>query len=89
MVESNVEQICGFYIVVLDRGFVYVGDACRKADGLLVIKDSRNIRRWGANLCCLVNGPVDATEYEFAGEVIAPWHAVMHFIKADKSKWVK
>jgi hypothetical protein len=36
----------GFRIVVLDRGFVYVGDVEQKADTLR-ISNARNIRAWG------------------------------------------
>lgn len=35
-------------IVVLHRGFVFVGDV-ERGDGEIVIHNARNIRRWGTN----------------------------------------
>ena len=39
-------QTMGVQIVVLDRGFVYVGDVTVDADWV-TIRNARNIRRWG------------------------------------------
>ena len=74
----------GFAIVVLDRGFVYVGDVEISADWC-VIYNAKNIRRWGTTkgLGELVNGPTKATELDPVGTVRAPMRAVISVIEAS------
>ena len=43
---KKVEKLIGFGIVVLDRGFVYVGSVETDQDWC-VITDAKNIRCWG------------------------------------------
>lgn len=71
----------GQNIVVLDRGFVYVGDVCEK-DGMLIITKAKNIRYWGTKngLGELQNGPLKETKLDDVGIVKAPLRAVIHFI---------
>lgn len=73
--------ISGQHIVVLDRGFVYVGDVSISGD-FVTIKNAKNIRLWGTTqgLGELCNGPLSGTKLDAVGEVIAPIRAVMHFI---------
>lgn len=68
-------------IVVLDRGFVYVGKVSDEGENLR-ITNCRNIRRWGTTkgLGELVNGPTSETRLDDVGEVIAPKRAVIHQI---------
>ena len=75
-------------IVVLDRGWVYVGATARQDDEL-VIKDARCIRYWGTTrgLGQLADtGPTDKTKLDPVGTVVAPMRAVIHRI-ACKSNW--
>ncbi len=78
----------GWQIVVLERGFVYVG-MVTIADGYLRIIAARNIRRWGTKrgLGELVDGPLPNTALDAAGVVIAPLHALIHLIGVDGAKW--
>ncbi len=71
----------GQHIVVLDRGFVYVGEVTC-TDAYATIKDAKNIRVWGTSngLGELRNGPLIGTKLDHVGEVIAPHKAVIHFI---------
>jgi hypothetical protein len=71
----------GQHIVVLDRGFVYVGDVSCD-DHYVTITNARNIRKWGTTegLGELRNGPLADTKLDKVGEVIAPHRAVIHFI---------
>ena len=74
----------GFAIIVLDRGFVYVGDV--EIDGdWCVIKNAQNIRRWGTTkgLGELVSGPTKDTVLDPAGTVRAPMRAVISVIDAS------
>ena len=72
MKESTVLE--GFAIVVLDRGFVYVGDV-RMDDRFCVISGARNIRRWGTTRGLgelALDGPLQHTVLDAVGTVRAP-----------------
>jgi hypothetical protein len=78
----------GFAIVVLDRGFVYVGNTTIENDWC-IITNARNIRQWGTTkgLGELVNGPLAKTILDLVGTVRAPMRAVISLIDTDASKW--
>ncbi len=71
----------GQAIVVLDRGFVYVGDVTREGD-MLAIANAKNIRVWGTSkgLGELVKGPTTKTVLDAVGTVQAPFRAVITVI---------
>jgi hypothetical protein len=71
----------GNNIVVVDRGFVYVGSVTIEGD-MCRIQNARNIRKWGTTkgLGELVNGPTVETVLDNYGEVLVPMKAVIHFI---------
>jgi hypothetical protein len=75
----------GTQIVVLDRGFVYVGTVTVGTQ-FVTIKNARNIRRWGTTkgLGELADGPTSDTVLDHVGEVVAPMRAVIHFIKCTR-----
>ena len=72
----------GSQIIVVDRGFVYVGSVTIEGD-MCRIRNARNIRRWGTTkgLGELVNGPLEDTVLDEYGEVLVPMKAVIHFVK--------
>ncbi len=75
-------------IVVLDRGFVYVGYT--EIDGDFVnITRAKNIRYWGTTkgLGELVNGPLKDTKLDNVGTVKAPLRALISLIDVEPSKW--
>lgn len=75
-------------IVVLDRGFVYVGRV--EIDGDFVnITGASNIRVWGTKkgLGELVNGPLSDTVLDRVGSVKAPIRALISLIDVEQSKW--
>ena len=78
----------GMQIVILDRGFVYVGKTITDADWCY-IKDAQNIRIWGTSrgLGELVNGPLSGTKLDATGSVRAPLRALIGLIAAEESKW--
>ena len=81
--------LTGFSIVVLDRGFVYVGDVTHDGEWC-VIRDARNIRVWGTTkgLGQLAQeGPQSGTRLDVVGLVRAPARAVIHLIDTEASKW--
>nr|WP_294577657.1 hypothetical protein [uncultured Rhodopila sp.] len=71
----------GTQIVVMDRGWVYVGKVFCEGD-MVRIENARNIRRWGTTqgLGELRDGPKPNTQLDPAGTVLTPLRAVIHFI---------
>ena len=76
----------GLQIVVLDRGFVYIGYVITDGEWCH-ITDAWNIRRWGttAGLGELVNGPTPDTRLDRVGNVRVPFHALQHLITVEVS----
>ena len=76
-------------IVILDRGFVYVGDV--EVDGdWLVIRNGANVRRWGTQkglgeLASL--GPRPATVLDPATTVRAPLRSVVATLDCEPTQW--
>lgn len=75
-------------IVVLDRGFVYVGQVKEEGD-FLVIRNAKNIRIWGTTkgLGELVGGPLTNTKLDPVGTVRVPLRALISLIDVEQSKW--
>jgi hypothetical protein len=75
-------------IVVLDRGFVYVG-RIEMDDDFVVIKSAKNIRAWGTTkgLGELVSGPLANTKLDAVGTVRAPLRALISLIDVNQEKW--
>lgn len=75
-------------IVVLERGFVYVGHVTMEPD-FVNIRNARNIRYWGTTkgLGELVNGPLSTTKIDDVGTVRAPLRALISLIDVNQSKW--
>ena len=79
-----------YQIVVLDRGFVYVGDCLVEGD-TLVIREARNLRRWrtsrGLGQLAL-EGPRPDTVTDPCGTVRAPLRALIHTLDTERSLWI-
>lgn len=75
-------------IVVLDRGFVYVGITKIEGD-FVVIQKAKNIRVWGTSkgLGELVHGPLTGTRLDDVGTVKAPLRALISLINVEQTKW--
>ena len=71
----------GKQIVVIDNGFVHVGD-CVVEDGLLLISNASNIRVWGTTrgVGQLVSGPTPQTKADPLGTVCVPFGRVVFFL---------
>ena len=80
--------LTGTAIVVLDRGFVYVGKVTVEGEWC-IIENAKNIRVWGTTngLGELVNGPTKTTKLDTVGSVRAPMRAVISIIDANDEKW--
>ena len=78
----------GAAIVVLDRGFVYVGNVTIDGDWC-VIEKAQNIRVWGTTkgLGELVSGPTKDTKLDPVGTVRAPMRAVISIIDTKAEAW--
>jgi hypothetical protein len=87
--QSEVVHPSGTHIVVLDRGFIYVGDIAREGE-YWRITNARNIRYWGTTkgLGEIAAGPTDATKADPAGTVIVPAKSVIHLLVCPQpNRW--
>jgi len=77
-----------YKIVVLDRGFVYVGAVKIEGD-FVIICNAKNIRAWGTTkgLGELVGGPLSKTVVDRVGTVRAPLRALISLIDVESGKW--
>jgi hypothetical protein len=82
-------ETLGKQIVVIDNGFVHVGDCSRLPDGSLRIDDCENVRVWGTErgLGQLAAGPTSKTITDECGIVIVPADRVVFFIAVKDGAW--
>lgn len=76
-------------IVVLQRGWVYVGRFVRN-ENLCQLHDASCIRLWGTTkgLQELVHGPTSSTKLDRCDGVVEfDWLTVIHTISVEGSKW--
>ena len=76
-------------IVVLERGWVYVGDVSRDGDDI-VIENALNIRRWGTGRGLgelALKGPQPNTKVDPAGTVRTHKGAMIHLIDCTGGDW--
>jgi hypothetical protein len=79
----------GLQIVILDRGWVYVGNVTIEGNWC-VIQNAKCVRRWGTDdgLGQLASkGPQPETKLEVTGTVKANMRAVIGLIGCEASKW--
>ena len=83
-----------YAIAVLDRGFVYVGlvDIYMSDLGTewIVIRDARNIRRWGTTRGLgqlALEGPTSATTLDPVGVVRAPARSLVSILETEERLW--
>ena len=64
-------EIGDMRIIAADKGFVFVGKCEDQEDGSVIIRNAKNIRRWGTTkgLGELVNGPTSKTQHDPYGTV--------------------
>lgn len=73
----------GKQVVVVDNGFVHVGD-CSINGEMLKIENAKNIRRWGTErgLGQLRDGPVKGkTVSDDCGTILVPFGRVVFFLQ--------
>lgn len=81
----------GLNIVILDRGFVYVGDVAIDGEWVL-ITNAKNVRRWGTSQGLgelAAKGPQPETKLDMGGSIKAPLRAVIGLIKCEALSWKK
>ena len=87
MTERKVQS--GFAIVVVDRGFVYVGQCDLDADWCVVTR-ARNIRYWGTTRGLgqlALEGPTKDTKLDPITTVRIPMRAVISVIETEEAQW--
>lgn len=81
--------LTGYAVVVVDRGFVYVGQT-EVDDQWCVIRNARNIRHWGTKNGLgelALHGPQKETKLDECGTVRIPIHALIHLLDTEESIW--
>lgn len=81
--------LSGFCIVVVNKGFVYVGDA-EINKNFCVISNAMCIRKWGATKGLgelAINGNNDKTILDATGTVRIPLTSLIQTIDTERSKW--
>ena len=76
-------------IAVLERGFVYVGNAS-VADGFVTIEGAGLVRRWGTKRGLgqlAAEGPQPNSVIDPAGRVVAPITSLVCLIDCNDSVW--
>lgn len=90
--ENSDEIDHGFCIVILDKGFIYIGDLTTD-EKFLTIKDPKNIRYYSSGKGLLwhaANGSKDVKLDPYPNGIIkAPFFELKHFIPTEKSLWVQ
>ena len=78
----------GIQIVVLDRGFIYVGSVTTDEEWVH-IENASNIRVWGTTtgLGELVSGPTKATKLDKTGNIKASRKALIALIAVEEGAW--
>jgi hypothetical protein len=87
-IEINIDLL-PYRIVVLDRGFVYVG-RCYLDDRYLTLFGAWNIRYWGTTRGLgqlALEGPRPNTQLDRVGTVLVPLHALNHAVRTEVSLW--
>jgi len=86
---QNTQILSGFAIVVVDRGFAYVGNTEISGDWC-VVTNARNIRKWGTTRGLgqlALEGPQKDTVLDAAGVVRIPMRAVISVLDTEAEKW--
>jgi hypothetical protein len=79
-----------FQIVVLHRGFVFVGDVDRSNANEIVIHDAKNVRRWGTTKGLgelAQSGPLSNTKLDEAGTIRFSPLAEICSYDCNPAKW--
>lgn len=87
----RMKKTLGKQIVVIDNGFVQVGDCSMVTEvgqSFVRIDSCKSIRVWGttAGLGELRNGPLSGTKVDASGTVLVPFGRVVFFLQAG-DKW--
>jgi hypothetical protein len=85
--QSQPKMDLGFKIIILDRGFVYVGSTTIDGDYVRVT-NVRNIRKWGtiAGLGQIgETGPTENTVMDKCPDILVPLRAVITFMSCKHS----
>lgn len=88
---SNESTDHGLQIIILDRGYVYVGNVSID-DNWVLITTARNVRRWGTTKGLgelAANGPLKDSIIDPVGTVRAPLRALIGLIECEVSKWAR
>lgn len=92
-----VKKSIGLQIAVVDRGFVWIGNAYLASDymdvpgvSVLIVEDGRSIRTWGVEKGLgqlALGGPTKDTVLDPVKKVVIPLRSVIATVPADREVW--
>ena len=91
LLEGDTHLESEYSIVVLDRGFVYVGDLSIYKGGY-ILTEAYNIRVWGTTKGLgelVIEGPKANTKLDACGIVKIPFKSVISIHPTKKELWTK
>jgi hypothetical protein len=85
---TTIKPITGWHILVVDNGFIFVGD-CVTGQGMTMLQHAKTLRRWGTTtgLGELVNGPTAKTVADPVGNILVPFPRVIFAIPVKEAAW--
>jgi hypothetical protein len=78
-------------IIILDRGWVFIGFIKKSVDDFFFIERAHCIRFWGTTDGIgqlALSGPTEKTKLDRAGTVTVPRHALIAALDVDPKNWV-
>lgn len=88
--SNGIAEAFGMKMLILDKGFVYLGKLTISADYKWVyIEDCWSVRYWGTTrgLGQLRKGPTSKTVVDPVGRIQLPYSTLLQIIDVDATKW--
>lgn len=80
--------VTGWHILVIDNGFVFVGDVLTQ-NGMLLVQHAKQLRKWGttAGLGEITGGPTKQTAADPVGVLLIPYARLVFALPASEKGW--
>lgn len=89
--KTPASKITGWQIVVVDNGFVFVGDCDPHHGDQMMVQHVKQLRKWGteSGLGQLVDGPTRNTVMDAIPVIVVPKSRIVFAIPVNADKWSK
>lgn len=92
LTKNEQEQIeFGLNLVVVDNGFVYVGNVFYQ-EGYYIVTNCANVQKAGTERGfgqIAFDGPTSSTVLDYCPHILVPTNRVCHLMKCVDDKWTK